>query len=240
MPLAPRGEPPTRPVPAGRSRGGTALLASVLSLALLSACTGPDGGRDGGGDGGGAVELVQPGGPGDPTRAADPGRRTTDGSWNHADVAFLQMMVPHHGQALEMARLAQRRAADPRVRSLAERIHAAQAPEILVMAAWLEEHGVEVPRVVDSPDSFDHEAHGHGGMAGMLTPTQMRRLAASRGPEFDRLFLRGMIAHHQGALAMAGTVSTAGVDLRVGELAADVSAGQSAEIGRMRRLLRSL
>ena len=77
------------------------------------------------------------------------------------------------------------------MRRLAERISAAQGPEILVMAAWLEERDVEVPRAVEDPSAYDHGAHGHNEMQGMLTPTQMAALERASGPRFDRLFLTG-------------------------------------------------
>lgn len=212
---------------------------AVLAV-LLAGCSGTsdteasgDGAKDA------APPVVQPGEPGEPAREVDPETVEVDDSWNHADVAFLQMMIPHHAQALEMADLAELRASSPAVRSLAERIRAAQAPEILVMAGWLHEREMPVPRAAEDPASYDHAQHGHHGMAGMLTAEQMRRLTKARGPEFDRLFLRGMIAHHQGALTMAENVATTGADLRVSELAADVSASQAAEIDRMESLLGS-
>lgn len=185
-------------------------------------------------------EVVRPGRPGEPARVIDPGSVSVEDPWNHADVAFMQMMIPHHAQALEMSRLADKRAAATAVRSLAKRIRAAQAPEIMVIAAWLDEHGMEVPRAAEDPAAYDHSAHGHSDMAGMLSEAEMQRLADARGREFDRLFLRGMIAHHEGALAMADTVAAEGQDLRVSELAADVSAGQASEITRMENLLTSL
>ena len=149
------------------------------------------------------------------------------------------MMVPHHAQALQMSRLARSRAASPVVRRLAQRINASQGPEILLMASWLEEQGVDVPAAAEDPMSYDHSEHGHDAMEGMLTPAQMEQLEAASGARFDRLFLRGMIRHHAGAVAMADTVGAAGSAVQVAELAADVSSSQSAEIARMRQLLAS-
>jgi uncharacterized protein (DUF305 family) len=188
-----------------------------------------------------SVTILQPGKPGEPAATVSPG--TSDlvtEEWSHADVAFMQMMVPHHAQALEMSRLARSRAEDGQVRAMAERIRAGQAPEILAMAAWLEERGMEVPRADEDPARYDHGAHGHSEMAGMLTQQEMGRLRAARGREFDRLFLRGMIAHHRGAIRMARDVQQEGTDVRVAEMAADVRAVQTAEIDRMRRLLADL
>lgn len=152
--------------------------------------------------------------------------------WNDADAAFLEGMIPHHQQALQMAVLAQTRAESPEVRALAERIAAAQAPEILVMSDWLVDQGLEVPD------------HAHGDMAGdrhgMLSDDQMAALADADGAAFDELFLTGMVQHHEGAVAMALTVLSAGEDQRVNELAGDVNATQTAEIARMESLLAGL
>lgn len=209
--------------------------ASLVVVLGLSACSGPAGDEQ---PAGSSAPVVRPGGPGDPTALVDPDDISAEDPWNHADVAFMQMMIPHHAQALEMSELAGERAASPQVRALAERIRAAQGPEIMSMAAWLDERGMDVPRAVEDAESWDHAAHGHDGMAGMLTETEMEGLATSDGPEFDRLFLEGMIGHHEGALDMVDHVAVEGEDLRVSELAADIAVSQTAEIGRMEDLLR--
>ncbi len=184
--------------------------------------------------------VIQPGLPGEAATEAAPGTVVPRAEWNHTDVSFMQMMIPHHAQAVEMAKLAPARASDDRVRRFAERVRAAQAPEILTMAAWLEERGLEVPAAGDDASSFDHGKHGHTAMAGMLTPAQLEELRGARGSRFDRLFLRGMISHHQGAVAMAEQVAPTVGDVLVSELTADVGASQSAEINRMRDLLAQL
>lgn len=186
------------------------------------------------------VTELLPDGPGDPVVTASGPVDVEVPGWAHADVAFVQMMIPHHRQALEMAALAPDRAASPEVRALASRIDAAQAPEILLMAQWLREEGVAVPLVGDDPAMWDHGQHGHDGMVGMLGPAEMASLRAASGAEFDRLFLTGMIAHHEGALAMARAELAEGTATKVLELADDVNAGQAAEIARMRALLESL
>lgn len=233
-----------RSYPASAAARRTLPAAFVLCLGALAGCSGentedaavpvaatpPDPG----------VAQVQPGAPGEAatTLAAD---ATVGGpGWNHDDLAFVQMMVPHHQQALEMAELAESRAASPDVVGLAARIDAAQGPEILLMAGWLAEQGVDVPGPGDDPGEWDHSAHGHSGMAGILTPEEMAALAAADGTDFDRLFLEGMIRHHEGAVEMAVDVLGAGQDQRVLELADDVNAGQSAEIARMQRVLAGL
>ncbi len=191
----------------------------------------------GGSDG---PRVIQPGGPGEPatTGSSDPVDRSDE--WNHTDVAFVQMMIPHHAQALQMSDLARKYARDTRVRSLAERIRASQAPEIQAMSAWLAKRDMEVPRPEDDPRKYDHGQHGHNSMMGMLTPAQMKQLAAARGARFDRLFIRGMIRHHAGAVDMAVDAAQDGVDQIVGEMTADVAATQTAEISRMRNLLTEL
>jgi uncharacterized protein (DUF305 family) len=185
------------------------------------------------------MSVIQPGKPGEEasTGAVTP---TSPAPPDHADFAFMQMMVPHHAQALDMTRLARTRAADPSVRRLAARIRAAQGPEILTMSAWLEREGVAVPQPGDDPAQWDHSEHGHAPMLGMLTSAQLRELAAASGQRFDRLFLRAMIRHHGGALAMAERVARTGTDQMVSELAAEVHVTQSSEIALMRDFLKRL
>lgn len=213
-----------------------ALVAAILCLAVLGGCSGEDPPTDAGQD----VTVLQPGRPGEGNATVAPDDVDAESGWNHADEAFMQMMVPHHAQALQMARLAPARAADPRVKRLAERILGAQRVEILAMSAWLEDRGLPVPSTEDDPSFYDHGSHGHNGMHGMLTAEQMTKLQAARGRQFDRLFLRGMIAHHRGALTMAADVAREGEHLRVNELADDITATQTYEINRMTGLLEQL
>lgn len=228
--------PPTRPC--------AVALVALLAAGALAGCSRDDPDRAAGPAPGpspssSVVELV-PGGPGDPVVTASGPVDVEVPGWSHADVAFVQMMIPHHRQALEMAALAPDRAGSPEVVALASRIEAAQAPEILLMAGWLQDEGVDVPQAGDDPAMWDHGQHGHDGMVGMLTPAQLSDLAGATGAEFDRLFLTGMIAHHEGALEMARAAMTGGTNPRVLELADDVNAGQAAEIARMRALLEQL
>lgn len=184
--------------------------------------------------------VLQPGRPGEDAATLGSDVEVPESEWNHSDVMFMQMMVPHHAQALEMAALAPARAEGERVKALARRISGAQGPEIMSMSAWLAARDIEVPEASDDWRGFDHSRHGHAGMAGMLSGAEMKRLSAARGAEFDRLFLRGMIGHHNGAVEMAQRVATDGVDLQVQELAADVATGQAAEVARMKDMLRRL
>jgi uncharacterized protein (DUF305 family) len=207
------------------------LLSAVLAVALggCSSDAEPDG-----------PKVIQPGAPGEPNTRGDPDPAERSSEWNHTDVAFMQMMIPHHHQALEMSALAEKHARSKAVRTLAERIRGAQAPEIQAMSAWLDERNIEVPRADADPKEFDHSQHGHNAMMGMMTPAQMKELAAARGEKFDRLFLRGMIRHHAGAVDMAEDAARDGTDMIVGEMTADVAATQSAEIVRMEELLAEL
>ncbi|MGH3457804.1 DUF305 domain-containing protein [Aeromicrobium sp.] len=207
------------------------LLSAALAVALggCSSDSEPDG-----------PKVIQPGAPGEPNASGDPDTAAQSNEWNHTDVAFMQMMIPHHHQALEMSDLAGKHARSKAVRTLAERISGSQAPEIQAMSAWLDERKMEVPRAGEDPMKYDHSQHGHNSMMGMMTPAQMKKLSAARGEQFDRLFLRGMIRHHAGAVDMAEDAAQDGSDMIVGEMTADVAATQSAEIGRMQDILTRL
>lgn len=216
---------------------------AVALLLALSACTSGaeepaagSGSRSEGDESGGTV--LQPGRPGQPNRTVSPEDVDVDvDQANGQDVMFVQMMVPHHSQALEMSGLARERARDERVRSLARRIIGAQGPEIQTLQAWLGARDLDVPESM-----WQQGGHGHHDMemAGMLTPEQMERLREARGVRFDRLFLRGMIQHHQGAVEMAREQSSGGSEQLALEMASEVGAGQAAEIERMREILADL
>ena len=229
MPVAPR-----------RSLRGPSAGALVAALLVLTGCSSGGESQQEAAATDDGPKVIQPGRPGESATAVDPGSVQPSDEWNHTDVAYVQMMIPHHAQAVRMARLAEDRADDPRVRTLAERIGAAQAPEIQTMAAWLKKRDIEVPRAGEDPGKYDHSKHGHNAMVGMLTGTEMRQLARADGAEFDRLFLRGMIRHHRGAVVMSQQAARSGADVMVGEMTADVNATQSAEIDRMRDLLATL
>ncbi len=184
---------------------------------------------------GGGAPVLQPGEPGEPNETLDPDATVEATPWNDADVGFLNDMIPHHSQALEMAELARTRAEDREVRALASRIGDAQGAEIVGMAAWLDQRDFEAP----TAEEVEHHM-SMSGMPGMLDPEQMDALAAADGARFDRLFLAGMIRHHQGAVAMAEQVQVEGSDLVVAEIADEVSAGQTAEIQRLRDLQRRI
>lgn len=176
--------------------------------------------------------------------------------FTEADVEFVTGMIGHHAQALIMSDLAPKNGASPQVQTLAARIINAQKDEIALMQQWLRDRGQPVPMVkidglnlmidMSAPDGqMMHDMHDmHSGqghmMPGMLTQAELEELAASFGPEFDRLFLTGMIAHHGGAVTMVHelfAVDGAGQDEAVFKLASDVQVDQLTEIARMELML---
>jgi uncharacterized protein (DUF305 family) len=180
--------------------------------------------------------IVQPGAPGESSRVIT-AAQAADLSQVHAttaDVQFMQGMIGHHQQAIEMAELLETRTASDAMRKIGQRIEISQQDEIKMMQRWLTVRQQTVPDV--------HAMHMHGAtlMPGMLTAEEMDRLAAAKGPAFDRLFLEGMIKHHGGALTMVEELfSTAGAgqDSEIFMFASDVDADQRAEIARMGALL---
>lgn len=183
--------------------------------------------------------LVQPGAPGQPSQtiSAAAAADLSHVQATEADVKFMQGMIGHHAQAIEMTALLATRTESEDMRKLARRIELSQADEIKMMQAWLRAHGQEVPS--------EHDHHMHPGMLmpGMLTPEQMAELAAARGPAFDRLFLKYMIRHHDGALVMVHDLfATPGAaqDSDVFAFASDVDADQRMEIERMGAMLKEL
>jgi uncharacterized protein (DUF305 family) len=140
------------------------------------------------------------------------------------DVMFAQMMIPHHQQAVEMAELVADRSDNPEIQALALEIIAAQDPEIALMQGWIDEFG-------DS--GMDHGGHSMGGM---LTEAELEELRAATGREFEKLFLEGMIRHHEGAIDMAAMLTNSNYPAAQ-KLRADIIETQTAEIERMKKLL---
>ncbi|MEU2614915.1 DUF305 domain-containing protein [Micromonospora sp. NPDC007271] len=173
--------------------------------------------------------VLMPGAPGEPakTLAANEVSPLPRRSHNNADIRFVTMMIPHHEQALVMARLVADRGENPQLKIIADRILAAQEPEIKTLETWLTDRGL---------DRNSGGRHQHG-MAGMQSAEAMDRLAGARGAEFDRMFVAMMVEHHQGAIDMASEVLAIGVDGIINEMASSVIAEQSAEINRMREAL---
>lgn len=161
-----------------------------------------------------------------------------------ADVRFMTGMIGHHAQALVMAALAPTHGAGSSVQILCARIINAQNDEIAIMQRWLRDRGQPVPEVhiAGTPMTVSGSAH-HMHMPGMLTPEQLDTLDQARGSEFDRLFLRFMIQHHQGAVTMVHDLFAtdgAGQDLLSFKIASDIQVDQTTEIARMERMLQAL
>jgi uncharacterized protein (DUF305 family) len=194
-----------------------------------------------------SVPILQPGAPGEPARPVTASAATVTPRFTKADVTFMQGMIHHHAQALDMTDLLKTRTTSDDMRKLAQRIELSQADEIKMMEKWLEARGQEAPAVATAmagmPSEHAHHMAGMQMMPGMLTPEQMDKLAAAKGAAFDRLFLEFMIQHHQGALTMVKDLfATPGAaqDSDVFAFASDVDADQRAEIGRMTTMLKEL
>jgi uncharacterized protein (DUF305 family) len=145
----------------------------------------------------------------------------TGAPFTDSDLMFAEMMIPHHEQAIEMSELAVKLSQDAEVVALAREILAAQAPEIEQMKTW---------------GNLNLEAHAGHTMMGMLTPDQMSALSAATGSAFDRLFLEGMIAHHEGAIQMAQMVIQS-PNAEARKLGEEIVASQTAEIELMQKML---
>jgi len=159
-----------------------------------------------------------------------------------ADVRFMQGMIAHHAQAIEMSGLVPARSTRNDIRLLAEKIDISQKDEIAMMQRWLGDHHETVPNPLASHEPMGAAAH-QAMMPGMLTTEQMAALARAKGAAFDRLFLAGMIQHHQGALTMVAELFATPGAAQLSEIfrfASDVDADQRAEIARMRTLLITL
>ncbi|MFM2019535.1 MAG: hypothetical protein RL718_116 [Actinomycetota bacterium] len=146
-----------------------------------------------------------------------------DAQAGSSEQMFAEMMIPHHEQALEMSELAPSRTDNPEVLAIAEKIRSGQEPEILLMQGWLDGHG-------------GHSDHAGHTMDGMLTEAQLAELSAATGTEFEKLFLEGMIQHHEGALAMLSMIEDSKFPEAI-ELKKQIETAQKAEIAQMKELL---
>ena len=184
--------------------------------------------------------IIQPGAPGEPARelSAEEAIQIADTSYSPVDVRFMTDMIPHHHQALEMSVLVAERTNRPELIDLAGRIDVSQGDEIEFMQQWLRERGEHVP------DPTAHDAmHTSHKMAGMATPEQMAELAATKGTAFDRMFLKLMIPHHDGAVKMVEELLEqpgSAYDPVLFEFTNDITNDQKAEIERMNALAVSI
>ncbi|MFF4388207.1 DUF305 domain-containing protein [Streptomyces sp. NPDC001552] len=225
-----------RALPAPPVRFAAVVAAAAGLLLTLSGCQG-DQGPDRADDG--RATVVAPGRPGEAARRLTPeeaAKAKPDDSPNAADHTYVSHMIEHHRQALTMSALAPERAAADAVKRLAERITAAQKPEIGAMEKWLARHPVTATPAAPATPTAPAAGHDHGAMPGMATEQQLAELTAARGTDFDRLFLKLMTAHHEGAVKMAGEALAGGNNVAVEEMATEVVATQSAEIHRMRTM----
>ncbi|WBB80864.1 DUF305 domain-containing protein [Micromonospora sp. WMMD882] len=176
-----------------------------------------------------APAVIVPGRPGEPAETVPGDAVGVDPSpaHNSMDVWFARMMIAHHAQALEMAALAPDRAGDPTVRALADRIRANQTPEVGVLRGWLDARRLPL----------EETGHDHAAMPGMQSAEAVRRLAAARGAEFDRLFVTMMSDHHRGAVTMATDLLRVGAEPTLSDFATSVAVEQNVEIDRMRALV---
>jgi len=204
-----------------------------------------------------------------PPSASAPAPAPAPDEHNAVDVMFATMMKPHHEGAIEMSDLALTQAATPQIKDLAGRIKAAQAPEIAQMKTWLAAWGATMPMTSTGtgtgsgmgghdmgsmggsedpstttdpsiPSSGPDDDFGMGAMMMSMSESDMAALRAATGVAFDKLFLQQMIAHHQGAIDMAGVETAQGRSPQALALAAAIGTGQAAEIAEMRQLLATL
>jgi len=207
----------------------------------------------------GTPVVVQPGAPGKPSRTLPPSTRATLPPRSHADVEFMQGMIMHHSQAVEMTALIASHTENKGLRLLGARISSSQSDEIKLMQRWLAARGERVSMPMKEPmqrpmmeatsgrpdrDMSSHTTRQPGAlMPGMLSAEQMEALRKAKGADFDRLFLTWMIQHHNGALTMVKDLfdtAGAGQDADVFNFATDADNTQRAEIRIMQTMLENL
>jgi uncharacterized protein (DUF305 family) len=189
----------------------------------------------------GSVSVVQPGAPGAPSRKLPPSTSAVAPPRSQADIEFMQGMIMHHSQAVEMTALISSRTQNREVRALGARISVSQTDEIKFMKRWLAARGAPVSMPMAEMTDMDMSGKLKPPMPGMLTPAQMHELQQAKGADFDRLFLTGMIQHHKGALVMVKQLFDtpgAGEDADLFDFATDADNTQRAEINIMEDMLK--
>jgi len=210
----------------------TGIVAATTLLLLLPVCAQQP-----------APVVVQPGAPGQPTKTLPASTRATLPPTSPADVKFMQGMIMHHAQAVEMTALIESHTQNKNIRSLGARISHSQADEIKFMKRWLATRGEPISAAMHDMSNMDMsgDMSSHSMlMPGMLTPKQMQALSKAKDEEFDRLFLTGMIQHHGGALVMVKDLFDSpgtGQDAELFNFVTDVDSGQRAEIKIMQSML---
>jgi uncharacterized protein (DUF305 family) len=220
------------------------MLVGLLSLPVCAQQAAP-----------GTPVVVQPGAPGEPTRILPPSTRATLPPLSTADVQFMQGMIMHHAQAVEMTALMESHTQNKELRLLGARISQSQSDEINFMKRWLTARGEPISPAMPEMPAMDMSGHSMAGMnmpghpthsghsmlmPGMLTAEQMGALKKARGRQFDKLFLTGMIQHHGGALIMVKNLfdtAGSGQDAELFNFTTDVDSGQRAEIRIMQSML---
>lgn len=184
--------------------------------------------------------IVQPGAPGQQTKVLPANTTAKLPPVSAKDVEFMQGMIHHHSQAVEMTALIEERTQNKDIRKLGAKISQSQTDEMNFMRRWLSLRGEKTEMQMKEMPGMEGMNHGAHLMPGMLTPKQMEKLKNSKGAEFDKLFLRGMIQHHEGALEMVKDLFAAagtGQDAELFNFASDVDTGQKGEIKIMQELL---
>ncbi|HKS81577.1 MAG TPA: DUF305 domain-containing protein [Candidatus Acidoferrales bacterium] len=192
--------------------------------------------------------VVQPGAPGQPSRTLPANTKGVLPLWSPADVKFMQGMIMHHAQAVEMTALIPSRTDNKEIRLLGEKISISQTDEINFMKRWLTARGESTSLPMPEMKGMDMSSHAMPSnsmplMPGMLTPEQMKALRNAQGEEFDHLFLAGMIQHHNGALIMVKDLfaqAGAGQEAEIFTFATDADNSQRAEIRIMQGMLDKL
>ena len=187
--------------------------------------------------------IVQPGPPGTPTKTLPSSTRASLPPLSAADVDFMQGMIHHHAQAVEMTAMIPSHTQNKDLRSLGARISSSQSDEIKFMKRWLAARGESIPKPMPDMSGMAMSQDTMPLMPGMLTPEQMDALRKARGADFDRLFLTGMIQHHNGALTMVKNLfdtAGAGQDAELFNFATDADNSQRAEIKIMETMLKKV
>jgi uncharacterized protein (DUF305 family) len=187
--------------------------------------------------------VVQPGAPGKPSKQLPPSTSGIELLASQADIAFMQGMIMHHGQAVAMTALIAAHTENAEIRSLGARIGLSQSGEIKFMKRWLKARGAPLSMAMPGMPEMDMEGKPMAPMPGMLTPRQMDALQHSQGAAFDRLFLTGMIQHHNGALVMVKQLFDtpgSGQDADLFNFATDADNTQRAEINIMNHMLEKM
>jgi uncharacterized protein (DUF305 family) len=187
-----------------------------------------------------APVIVQPGAPGKPSKTLPPSTKASLPPLSQADVEFMQGMIMHHAQAVEMTALISSHTDNKDLHSLGARISRSQSDEINFMKRWLAARGQPISMAMPGMPDMDRSGRPMALMPGMLSPEQMEALRKAKGSEFDHLFLTGMIQHHNGALTMVKDLfdtAGAGQDADIFNFATDADNTQRAEIHIMHTML---